>query len=274
MSQETRPEDSPTPLPAVQHLGRSLAIRSVPRFLAALSGVSLATCAATAAVAFTSMGLTPALMVVPFAVLSAGAVGLVWPSKLRVGTDGVSVHWYGERRFHSYGDIRTLHPDPRGIRLELVDGEQQIVQCVLDQRRGEEIRDELLEAARARLADYRQHAERFAVSALGRGDRSRGEWFRALDELARQGAGYRGQVVTRAALWAVVDNPALDPTARAGAALVLRRSLKDEERERLRAAAAASAGPQVRVALEAAADEAVELEALDEVVAAVESRVS
>jgi hypothetical protein len=55
-------------------------------------------------------------------------------------------------------------------------------------------------------------------------------------------------------LWEVVEDPAVDSTARAGAAMMLRRTLDDGGRARLRVAAGACASPRLRVALDAVAD--------------------
>src|SRR5262249_20710300 len=73
--------------------------------------------------------------------------------------------------------------------------------------------------------------------------------------------GYRQSAIRDEELWRVVEDPRAPQDARAGAALLLRRSLDDAGRARVRIAADAAAAPKLRVALDAAAagsDEAIE----------------
>jgi hypothetical protein len=71
----------------------------------------------------------------------------------------------------------------------------------------------------------------------------------------------------------VAEDPTADPAARAGAAIVLRNTITDEDRARLRVAAETSVSPKLRVALEAAAS-ADDEEELVEALAAFEGSVA
>jgi hypothetical protein len=62
--------------------------------------------------------------------------------------------------------------------------------------------------------------------------------------------GYRAAAIPRERLWAVVESPAADPSAREGAALALSASLDADERARLAALALKTAQPRLRVALD------------------------
>jgi hypothetical protein len=53
-------------------------------------------------------------------------------------------------------------------------------------------------------------------------------------------------------LWRVAEDPALDESARIGAAIALRSNITDGDRERLRVVATSTASPRVRIALDAA----------------------
>jgi hypothetical protein len=83
--------------------------------------------------------------------------------------------------------------------------------------------------------------------------RSAGQWMKDLRALFC-GSNYRAPVLPPDQLWRIAEDPAAEPAKRAGAAFVLRRTLDDEGRARLRVAAEASAAPRVRVALLAASD--------------------
>ena len=63
---------------------------------------------------------------------------------------------------------------------------------------------------------------------------------------------YRTPSVTAETLWRIAEDPAASPSARAGAATALRGTLDAQGRERILAAAKASASPKLRIAFEAA----------------------
>lgn len=91
---------------------------------------------------------------------------------------------------------------------------------------------------------------------LERDGRSAAAW---ISELARAGAlddsSFRSATFDRREVLAVLEDPAAVLPTRAAAAALLLAGLTDEERSRVRVAAAATAVPKLRVALEAVADE-------------------
>ena len=72
----------------------------------------------------------------------------------------------------------------------------------------------------------------------------------ALARVAHGGADYRMAAMTREQLWALVEGPEIEASARKAAAVALATSNDGSERARLRVAAEHCAEPQVRVALE------------------------
>jgi hypothetical protein len=91
------------------------------------------------------------------------------------------------------------------------------------------------------------------------------EGLRGLRTLPRDG-GYRAAVLTPERLWQVLENAGEDPSVRAGAAAALAPLLDNAGRARLRVTAEACAEPRLRVAMNAASEEANERgleEALD-----------
>ena len=83
------------------------------------------------------------------------------------------------------------------------------------------------------------------------------------DDLARAaggGAHYRGAALTREQLWALVEGPEIDASARQAAAEALAKTSDGADRARLRVAAEHCAAPEVRVAIARLADEEPESE--------------
>lgn len=117
----------------------------------------------------------------------------------------------------------------------------------------------------------REHAARGATaeieSQLERGGRSASEWLSAL-RAAGSGAqqNYRRAELPLEQLWAVVENPDAEPSARIGAGVRLRlqTGADSEARERLRLVARSTALPEVRDATEQLAAEAEEAALLEQ----------
>ena len=101
---------------------------------------------------------------------------------------------------------------------------------------------------------------------MTRAGRDPATWLRELRALRTHATHYRSTAVTDDALWSVVEDPRIDPAARAGAAAALADS--PDAAARIRVAAESTASPRLRVALariaEAPGDEFVE-GALEEV---------
>lgn len=218
--------------------------------------------AARIALAFTSVlaGLLGALVT-----LGAG----LSRAPLRVGADGVAIG-LAAPRFVPYADIDRLERDRtrRGHTHHL---------AVLVLRSGERLHvgasvelddpatltrvgaaqgelDEALE--RHRLERHGGKATTARAALFARGDRGADDWLRELRARAQPG-GFRETTLEPTEPLAVIEDPTAEPTARAGALVALcALGLTDEHRTRVRAAAAATAAPRLRVALEAVAADA------------------
>jgi hypothetical protein len=198
-------------------------------------------------------------------------VAFLWPTRVTVGADGVVLRWLGRDRFLGYGDVDHVARFDEGVG----NGRSVGVRIVL--RSGEIVRvplgsptfsaddvvmlDERLCEA---IAAFRAGDAAGDAALLARGERPVGEWVAALRALgAGSNADHRTAPVPRERLLRLVESPSATASERAAAAAALGGALDDDARERLRRAAEASAAPKLRVALEAAADEAraAELEA-------------
>jgi hypothetical protein len=208
---------------------------------------------------------------------------------LMVGTDGISLASMGRTRFVPYGDIadvkaamvsrsrRTVIKWWR-IRIMLTTGEvvrffvrpgrvgvgDTYAQRGLDAQR---IAESIWEARSAAIS------EADAPSALLRASGTAPARIRALRALGRQREDdYRTAPVSTEQLWQTFENTAVDPEARAGAAIALRARLDEPCRQRLRVVAAATVAPKLRVAIESAAGD--DDDALEEALTALESDVA
>lgn len=196
----------------------------------------------------------------------SGAIGglAAWPwtgmqPLVRAGRDGVRIRLWWRTRFVSYRDIVAVERDGQAVRLRLVDGSA--VDAVRPPRFGKLVEAYPVvvarEIERARVAFRADEPEHRALaSLLSRAERSDPAWRDELAALAR-GADYRTPAPTRSALQAVLDDASADPSARVGAAIALRArtSAGPGDRDALRDVAARVAHPQVRIALEALAED-------------------
>ncbi len=97
------------------------------------------------------------------------------------------------------------------------------------------------------------------------------EWRAALDEVALGERGFRGAAVPDDELYEILQDPAAPLGRRVGAALVLRRRDGDA-RARIRVAAETSVEPRIRVALEAAADDDIDEQAIERALGKAQAR--
>jgi hypothetical protein len=195
--------------------------------------------------------------------------------RLDVGADGLFVDMRDARRYVPFAELSDAslyaekHSGKRfvGVLLQLGSGAQVKVPLGEDLEVNERRASELGQAVRAALAAYRERGSSDVSAALVRGTRSTEEWLRRLRAIGatENPGGHREAAVPRDGLWRVVEDPAADPSARAGAAVALAVALDGEERHRLRIAAEATVSPRLRVALEAAAcdDEVQTVSALE-----------
>ena len=202
--------------------------------------------------------------------------------EMSVGADGVFFRWLGWTRFIPYRDIRSVvtsddSPDAAARR----EGDS-VTYLRIDLRSGKSVRmrtgglganggsfergAEIVARIRAGIdaAASDTSGSRDEVRELACGERKAAAWLNDLGRRAR-GRGYRDGAVDREELLGIVESNMAAPTARVGAAAILRNGgLHDEERARLRIAAESSVAPNVRVALEAAAAAELEERAFEE----------
>jgi hypothetical protein len=183
--------------------------------------------------------------------------GVVVPTRVTVGADGVLVRWLGTERFVAWSSVVEIEPFDGGVLLALAGGRWLTLRTPPAHERYHPEREAMTERM---LVAWRSHGRSEADDALARllrreGGRTR-EWVRSMRGLLRGENGYRRAAMPPERLWRVLEDAGADSTVRLGAALALAPSLDDAGRDRLRAAAAACAQPRVRVALATAASSA------------------
>ena len=214
------------------------------------------------------------LLVTPLAwwllpLLALCVLNLLWPTTVSVGQDGVLVASLVRRRFYPLAAMASVRETSWGVLLTLKSGRE--VEIRTEHKESVERsqqRAAITACIERRLTELAPNEVPAPATLLARGGREVTEWLRALRALRNGEAGaYRAAAIPEEMLWRTVEDPASDPTARAGAAVALRESLDEAGRVRLRVAAAASASPRLRVALEKVAspiDEAELAGALEE----------
>jgi hypothetical protein len=179
--------------------------------------------------------------------------------RVTVGADGVLMEWplLRRRRFVPYSKIVALSHEPGKLLFRLADGKRYEIMTTTSGRAIVlEHHAALVERVEDALAAYRARTEEPPLASLQRGGRSALGWVKDLRALAEtSGGGYRAATLPSDELWSVALDPAASEELRIGAGLALRPGLDEAGKARLRAAAAASASPRIRVVLEAAADE-------------------
>jgi hypothetical protein len=199
--------------------------------------------------------------VTPFAIASVVALVLaaaLFPTKVSVATDGVSIRRFGRARFISSSDIEWVET-ARGAILQLRSGEKVRVPIGtngMGQRDGSKEIAAFVERVEQAIAAHRVSASEPSPGSLERAGRSAAAW---MDALRRVGAGANATMRTAPAspeqLVRVVESPASRPIDRAAAAVALQTSEDVVAKARVRSVASAVANATLREALEAAADE-------------------
>lgn len=243
---------------------------AVARWRESLRWISgLAIGAATALVCAASATGEPAFFAGAAAVGVVAGVALAGvgrPAAVLVAPDGVRVRWLRLESFLSYREIdriRLVEVDLGVFRIELHARDGRVLAF-----RGPE---ETIREVYARIEQDRielGHLEEDRHQVLARGERDDAAWLEYLDKQRGQ-AGYRG-AITEELLWSTLESPASPPSARAAAALILRRAVPN--RARLGQTARFVAAPKVRVAIESAASDASD-EDVAEAVVAVDDRI-
>ncbi len=179
------------------------------------------------------------------------ALPMVLPQKITVGEDGLLLRWAGRRRFIPFSALVSAESTPLGVKLEL---EDDAIEIRLGHRADSfgARREAMLARIEEGMEAHRALEPAEDAALLARGTRSLDDWMRDLEALGLGDAGgYRTIAMPRERLWAVLENARAEASAREGAALALRSSLHDDERERIAAIAQKSASPRLRVALDA-----------------------
>lgn len=181
------------------------------------------------------------VMMAYIAVAAGGTALFQRASRIAVGLDGVLVHGTSRTRFFAYRDLDSARL--RGPNLELCKGTRVVLRLQLH---GEDAarRDAIL----ARITDKIAHA------AARRGGAAEGFVGAAsAEQITRAVAGavdFRQPMLSRDALWAIVEGPTVDVEGRSAAATALVKTIDAGERARLRVAASLCAEPRMRIALE------------------------
>ena len=206
------------------------------------------------------LGIGVSIPMSPLFALPLVFAGMV-PAKVEIGADGILQRWLWTRKFIPISQIVSAsHGDDRTIRVHLRDGRDELIYTSPRRRGGfgsswaTQHRDAILARINETLAAYAARGPAADVSAMvAKGTRSRADWLASLDKLRDREGGYRDAVVRDEDLWRVVEDPSAPEDARGAAAMLLRGSLDDTGRARVRVAAEATASPKLRVALDAAA---------------------
>lgn len=216
-------------------------------------------------------GTTGLVAVLALLALSRFAAG--GRSRIRVGVDGVHFRWLWMSEFTAFSDVRgiLLKKEEKAEILELTlhDGAKRRIP--LDVGNDEDASFSYRRVLQAYEA-YRERQGSGDIEALARAGRDPAAWLTALRSLAAgANAGMRTAPVPPERLWSILNDPSAPAAARAGAAAALSSVATGSERRKIRIAADAIAEPRLRVAVEKAADEAVDEPALAEAIAEVDA---
>lgn len=202
-----------------------------------------------------------------------GALSSVLPSKVTVGTDGITLRRFGREQFISLdGIVRAIATEGEMIMgsetfvVRLLDAEGNTMhELLVDQKKQGPFTEGMHQASAARARALAERIEEtirlravhrtpFDRATLARGDRDPLDWVRELRGLLARAASFRDAgPPTEDALLAIVEDGSAEASDRAAAAIAVSRTPK--ARARLRVAADVTAAPKLRVALEAALED-------------------
>jgi hypothetical protein len=206
-----------------------------------------------------------------------GAFLALAPTRLDVGADGIALQWLGQTRFIGYEDITVVTRFERswgrsrmmGIKLLLRSNDEVLIPVTTNEWGNLESLRIIEERINEGMASFREGGALADAALLKRGERALSDWVVALRSLgAGANADLRTAPVPRDRLFRIVEDPAAAPADRAAAAVALGGELDDQGRTRLKAVAAATAAPRLRIAIEKAAEP--DLAAVEEALAALE----
>jgi hypothetical protein len=194
-------------------------------------------------------------------------VNVLWlamvPSTIAVGTDGVLTRWLWQRRFIPMDDIvGAAAQGPGQISLRRASGKDTVLDISGQSKAGSagRLAQQKRDAVLARITEAHRTFEAKnqptnTTALLRKGARETKEWLAALRRLEQVG-NYRDSVLREDALWQVFENPSAPDDARAGALLLLRKTLDGDGKSRVRVASDAAVSPKLRIALDAISEEA------------------
>lgn len=195
------------------------------------------------------------------------AFGMSGGVSLRAARDGLFIRrTFGRDLFVPYAALETVEADEARITLRWRSGKVRHLQLLASGGEGVVLvdpRESLLVRAITDGIRLSRAKRRPEEALLSRGARTVPEWVDALERMAKDGSSYRSAVVPRATLLEIAIDPDAEPSARIGAAFVLRRlGLRREERRALIAADDHTANPRVRAGLRAATKDHADLVAV------------
>jgi hypothetical protein len=196
---------------------------------------------------------SPAASALAVVALLLALLGLVVPTRVSIGADGVHLRWLGTSRFVAWSTVFAVEPFDGGVVLALEGGRWLTLRTPTEHDRHDPESPAMIERLRAAWrANLQARAEPLPTGVVrrtgGRGTHTR-DWVRAMRALAKEQPRYRTSAVPPEGLWRIVESPHADSEARTGAAIALASSLDAEGRKRLREAAEACAEPRLRIAL-------------------------
>ena len=219
--------------------------------------------------------------------ITAGIIGVVamvvaliaylnMPGHVLIGSDGIYVDKRDEQRYLAFSRIERIEPYEMfvmgkhfiGVEVHVDDGSCHQLPIGEDQFGAGERCSQLVDRLRAALTAYRRlQVDEARVAPLERGERSAEQWLNHLRSIgAGAHTGPRTAAVPHEQLWAIVETPTHDANTRASAAAALGSHADDEGKQRLRFIANSTAQPELRIALDSAAEGEHDalLEALDD----------
>jgi hypothetical protein len=214
----------------------------------------------------------PALVALSALVWIAGSALFV-PCQVHVGADGLLVATRIAPTFIAWSEIDAVERYDRGVVVRRRGGDLEIPMSQPGKSANDfdrVLQQALIARAAQALEAYRRGQGPDAAARVARRGRPHAVWLRDLFD--REGS-FRTAPILDEQLWAVVESPAAEATARAGAAAVLARTAGDEGRSRLRIAADACTAPRLRIVLDRTASGASESD-VEEALVAVEEEVA
>ena len=240
-------------------------------WLPTLVGIALAVSASGLAERLGLRDGSPGSMLLYGAIMGSAVVGAVLLFRrsrlvVHIGPDGVHLRGLGRARFIRYGEVAELRPwkgqstphgraMPEGFDLVLHGGEVIRFRTMAQRLGSGQMQDDVVADQITLAMRAQQPAASTALAALEQGERTVEQWLEHLRHLgADRGADYRAGALPDETLWRRLEDPTAEPRERLASAIVLGARGEGETKQRLEQAAEAVALPDLRLALEAAAE--------------------